>query len=92
MAVSETIPDVVAGSNPVLTTRETVINSQGLQSSCIELEFSQVAELVNAYITRVLQARPKSKLYSGINTGSNPVLTTNLALQNIIRIFKYKKK
>ena len=32
----------------------------------------------NAHTTRVLQARPKSKLYGGINTGSSPVLTTKL--------------
>ncbi len=31
----------------------------------------------NAHITRVCTARLKSKLYGGINTGSNPVLTTN---------------
>lgn len=35
-----------------------------------------MAELVDAHTTRVLQARPKVKLYDGINTGSNPVCTT----------------
>lgn len=29
-----------------------------------------------AYTTRVMQTRLKSKLYSGINVGSNPTLTT----------------